>query len=81
MSFDTTKYWRDPPPEPSPRLALWVAKIRNGWKPNARISGMGYSERAKFFGVYLWEYFHVIYPLIREEPGVTGPPESDGHPV
>ena len=57
-------YWTDPPPGPSPRLAYWVEKIEAGWRPNRRISGMGYDCRAEFFGVYLWEYINVLYPLL-----------------
>lgn len=61
------QYWLDPPPEPSLRLAHWVRKIESGWMPNRRIRGMGYAERAEFFGVYYWEYFNVIYPMIEEK--------------
>lgn len=60
--IDVTRYWTEPPPEPSPKLAGWVAKIRAGWRPNKRIGRMGYHERAEFHGVYIWEYFNVIWP-------------------
>lgn len=57
-------YTSSPPPEPSPKLAYWVEKIKNGWKPNKRIRSMGYSTATQFFGVYVWEYINVIAPLI-----------------
>jgi hypothetical protein len=64
MRIDVTLYWRSPPPEPSPRLHRWIGRIRNGWKPNGRVRGMGYQEKAEFFGVYIWELFNVLYPLL-----------------
>lgn len=66
MKIDVTTYWQNPPPEPSPRLAEWQAKIRGGWRPNRRINAMGYHEAAEFYGVYIWEYLNVISPLLRE---------------
>ncbi len=57
-------YWQEPPPEPSPSCRKWVAKIEAGWRPNRRISGMGYYTKAEFFNVYVWEYLNVIRPLI-----------------
>lgn len=60
MKIDVTKYWLDPPPEPSPRLGRWIEKINSGWRPNNRIRSMGYHERAEFYGVYIWELFNVI---------------------
>lgn len=64
MKVDRYEYWADPPPEPSPRLLTWVEKIRNGWYPNKRIRAEGYDSSADFYGVYIWEYLHVIAPLI-----------------
>lgn len=61
---DVYKYWEDPPPEPSPRVLHWQKKIRDGWRPNARVRQMGYDEASTFFGVYVWEYFNVIQPLL-----------------
>lgn len=57
-------YWTDPPAAPSPGLVKWARKIRAGWSPNARISGMGYHEAAEFFNVYIWEYLHVLSPMM-----------------
>ena len=39
--------------------------IKAGWKPNRRISGMGYDDSAHFFGVYVWEYINVLSSLIQ----------------
>lgn len=67
MKVDRYAYWTDPPPQPSEALKKWLTKINNGWHPNSRISGMGYDESADFYGVYIWEYLHVIAPLLRGE--------------
>jgi len=64
--FNIETYWTSPPPEPSQRCDIWVAKIKAGWRPNRRIRQMGYYEGAEFYGVYIWEYSNVIQPLIRE---------------
>ena len=64
---DIQQYWTIAPPETSARCLWWVERIqREGWLPNQRIRSMGYYERAKFFGVYLWEYLNVLVPLIAE---------------
>jgi hypothetical protein len=60
---DATEFWQSPPPEPSPRLVYWQARIEAGWMPNKRIRAMGYHEAAEFFGVYIWEYLNVLAPL------------------
>jgi hypothetical protein len=63
---DVDQYWEFPPPEPSEQCAKWVERIRSGWRPNRRIRMMGYHESAAWFGVYIWEYLHVLYPLLLE---------------
>ena len=60
---DVQEYWTKPPPSPSPRCTWWVSRIKAGWRPNRRISSMGYHSSAEFYGVYIWEYINVIYPL------------------
>lgn len=65
-TLDETLYWLSPPPEPSPRLALWLVKINHGWRPNKRIRGLGYHEASNFYGVYIWEYLNVIRPLLED---------------
>lgn len=67
MTIDVTLYWTNPPPEPSPNLALWLERIRGGWRPNRRIGGMGYHTAAEFYRVYIWEYLNVIRPALEEE--------------
>lgn len=67
MKIDIYEYWSDPPPEPSPRLALWISRLKNGWRPNRRIGTMNYTESAEFFGVYLWEYLNIIYPSLYKQ--------------
>ena len=58
------QYWDRPPPERSPRCAWWVEQIKGGWRENRRIKQLGYYEAAQFYGVYLWEYLHVITRLL-----------------
>ena len=60
-------HWGDLPPEPSPRCAWWVARIRGGWQPNRRISSLGYYGSAEWYGVWIEEYLSVIGPLVRGE--------------
>lgn len=67
MSIRIEDYWTDPPPEPSAGLKKWTAKIANGWTPNQRIRSMGYYTAAEFFGVYIWEYFNILSPLLQEK--------------
>jgi hypothetical protein len=64
IKFDVTEYWAEPPPKHSERCEEWLVKIANGWKPNRRISQMGYHEKAEFFGVYIWEYLNLIRPAL-----------------
>lgn len=64
--IDVEAYWGNKPPEPSANCEKWVARIKDGWRPNRRIRAMGYYDSARFFGVYIWEYINVIWPLITE---------------
>lgn len=61
---DETRFWRDPPSERSVACKYWARQISRGWLPNRRISRMGYSVAAQWYGVYIWEYLHVLYPMI-----------------
>lgn len=65
--MDVTAYWNEPPPAPSAGLVKWLARIEAGWRPNRRIRAMGYHERAEFFGVYIWEYLNVLYPMLKNQ--------------
>lgn len=60
---DFTLYWNDKPPEPSDRLVYWIGRYANGYRPNSRVRSMGYYEASEFYGVYIWEYLHVIAGL------------------
>lgn len=62
--LDVMLYWTSAPPEPSPGLRKWMAKVRSGWSPNRRISGMDYHSKAEFFNVYIWEYLNILRPAL-----------------
>lgn len=59
-------YWGDPPPERSPRCTWWIDRIRAGWRPGKRVARLGYYCAATYYGVYIWEYLHVLSPLLNE---------------
>jgi hypothetical protein len=61
---DKETYWTREPPARSPRCAWWVERINTGWRRNRRVSNMGYYDAAQWFGVYIWEYLHVLSPLL-----------------
>jgi hypothetical protein len=67
---DVTLYWKEPPPEPSPRLLEWLDRLKSGWCPNKRVRTLGYHEAAKFFGVYIWEYLRVLQPVLYKSWGL-----------
>lgn len=56
--------WRDRPGMLSQRCVYWVRQILRGWRPSRRISGEGYYAAAEWYGVWLWEYLHVLFPLL-----------------
>lgn len=62
---DIEAYWTEAPPEESSRCRMWRERIATGWRPNKRVSKMGYYESAAFYGVYIWEYINVISGLVR----------------
>ena len=63
---DQYEYWHsdNPPPERSARCQYWLEQIAAGWRPNARISCLGYDDSAEFYGVYIWEYLNVLSPFL-----------------
>jgi hypothetical protein len=63
---DRYLYWIDPPDVRSERCEYWLRQFDRGWRPNARILGEGYDATAEWFGVYMWEYLHVLSPRIGE---------------
>lgn len=59
------EYWEHRPPVLSLRCRYWVRQIVVvGWRPSRRISCEGYHGSAEWYGVYLWEYLNVVYPLL-----------------
>lgn len=64
---DVTKFWREEPNPHSKRCDWWLNRIASGWQRNRRVGMMGYHEAAHYFGVYIWEYLHVLYPALREQ--------------
>jgi len=66
---DRYAYWTEPPPERSERCAYWLRQIQAGWLPSKYVTREGYDGQAQWFGVYLWEYLHVLAPAIREHRG------------
>lgn len=63
-----TDYWEDLPKQLTPKCQLWVKRINEGWRPNRRISSLGYHESAEFYGVYIAEFLQVISPLLEQNP-------------
>ncbi len=61
-----TAFWTHAPPEPSERSRWWIARFAKGWRRNRRIGSMGYHEASEHFGVYIWEYVHILQPLLIE---------------
>lgn len=64
---DRYLYWSEPPPALSLRCLYWAHQIDRGWLPNRRISGYGYDTSAGWYGVYIWEYLHILHPLIESK--------------
>ena len=64
---DRYTYWTIAPPRLSESCEYWVRQIELGWLPNRRISTYGYDTSAAWYGVYVWEYLHVIYPLVESK--------------
>lgn len=60
---DRYEHWVSAPPKPSERLLCWIERFIEGWRPNRRISSMGYDSSAEWYGVFMWEYLCIIWPL------------------
>lgn len=62
---DPERYWGGPPPEPSARLTYWLARFEAGtWRPNRRLRVECGQCQAFILGIYIWEAYNVIYPLV-----------------
>lgn len=65
-------YWSSAPPEPSRKLIYWINRFAStAWRPNKRIRTRDYWDAAHFFGVYLWEYSKVIFPVLYPNDGAV----------
>ena len=58
-------HWVDAPSTLSQRCEYWLRQVRRGWRPSGRVRRMGREEAAEWYGVYIWEYVHVIVPSQR----------------
>ncbi|HEY2085482.1 MAG TPA: hypothetical protein VGH54_05535 [Mycobacterium sp.] len=66
-AVDRDAYRDAPPPAPSPRLTYWLRRLDEGsWRPN-KYFGRGYEGDAEWCGVYVWEWLHVLSPIITAE--------------
>lgn len=64
---DVTAHWNDPPPEASERCTYWVRRYQQGsWTPNRWIRRCGYHSAAEHLGIWIWEYWNVMEPIISE---------------
>lgn len=50
--------------EPSARCAWWASRICAGWRPGKHVRVLGYYGSAVWFGVHIWEYLEVLFPLL-----------------
>jgi hypothetical protein len=57
------EFWTNPPPTMSARCSWWVDRVRGGFRRNKRLKVMDYSDSAAFFGVYVWEWLNVLWPM------------------
>jgi hypothetical protein len=65
---DVMRYWGEKPPEQSARCAYWIERWEQGtWRPNRRVRREGYHGAAELLGVYVWEYWNVMRPLMAED--------------
>jgi hypothetical protein len=62
---DHYAFWGDPPPELSSRCEYWVRQMERGWAPNRRIRSKDYDSSAEWYGIYIWEYWNIIHPMVR----------------
>ena len=66
--LDITTFWTEQPPYISPRCAYWLRRHDNGtWRPNRRLRTEGYHAAAEHLGIWIWEYLHLIRPLLNED--------------
>lgn len=70
---DRYEYWMGPPPELSDRCLYWIKRLhdfghpdRYDWRDIAALlhEDNDWDGNAEKFGVYLWEWFHIIYHTV-----------------
>jgi hypothetical protein len=65
---DHYDYWNDPPPALSPRVEYWLRRLSDGtWTPNKYLRCEGYDSASEHLGIYIWEYWHIVYPAMRAD--------------
>lgn len=66
---DPERYWGSRPPVPSERALYWVRRLTvdGSWRGNRRLRRSGRHEAAAILGVYVWEWEHVLSPLVDAE--------------
>lgn len=75
---DVTVYWTNPPPETSERCKYWLRRYRQGsWTPNRRIKRYGYHSAAQHLGIWIWEYWNVMEPLMSESTASSAQTDRD----
>lgn len=62
---DMERYWLEPPPQWSESCLYWIRQMCQGWVPNRRLRKEG-RDAAGWFGVYVWEWDHVLQPMISD---------------
>lgn len=63
---DHYRYWGDQPPALSERCRYWLRQIDLGWRPNRFLARECYDCASQWYGVYIWEFLHVIQPRLHE---------------
>lgn len=70
---DRYRYWIEPPPELSDRCLYWIKYLSDLGHPdtfdwrivrNLLHEDNDYDGNAEKFGVYMWEWFHIIYHTV-----------------
>lgn len=72
---DRYRYWNERPPEFSARCLYWIDRLNSYGHPNSydwrdvqalypEDGCAGYDANAEHFGVYMWEWFNIIYHIL-----------------
>jgi hypothetical protein len=63
---DVDRYIVDPPPAPSARLRYWLRQLDRGFVPNRRWRMECGDSAAALYGVYWWEWTHVLEQAVAD---------------